>query len=593
MARCNVNPADLNQRFSLPLLFAMINSFGVQQGVMVTSALGEPFSRWFTSMIHKDSVPHETGTRPTYPDSASSRPVPSLVVDRQVSRLVDEHAQVRGSITPVVAFERFRASATRGLAPASDVFARLIGALGRLGEIEKVMELYTAAQAVLNCVNDRHRSGGWFQVEDSMVIAFAHARDLESANAHRQRIIGSGGQPSADAYAALILCIKDTTDDASAAMELFEESQRLQVRPNTFLYNNIISKLARARKADHALELFRRMKEAGLRPTAITYGALIGACARVGDAASAEVLFAEMTAQPNFRPRIPPYNTMMQLYVSTKPDRDRAFYYFNAMLDAGIQPSEHTYKLLLDFYGNMEPIDLKSVEEVFLRLQSDPQVQINGTHWAALITAHGCSAKDLNKALEIFESIPSHPSSSRANPALPDALVYEGLMSVLVTLQRADLLPVYLDKMVAANVRPTAYVYNLLIKGYATMDIELARRTFEELQDPPVGVAAPNNHAGSPTAGVSPEVAVYREPSTWEAMVRAELGYGDRERALSLVERMQSRNFPEAVVNRVRGIFLDEAPLEPSTMGHSTVPTGYLLDNSSITSSPSLHEAAS
>ncbi|KAF9059768.1 hypothetical protein BDP27DRAFT_1340696 [Rhodocollybia butyracea] len=54
---------------------------------------------------------------------------------------------------------------------------------------------------------------------------------------------------------------------------------------------------------------------------------------------------------------------------------------------------------------------------------------------------------------------------------------------------------------------------------------------------------------------------VYREPSTWEAMVRAELGSGDRERAIALIERLEARKYPEAVVNRIRGIMVDYSQL--------------------------------
>jgi pentatricopeptide repeat protein len=178
-----------------------------------------------------------------------------------------------------------------------------------------------------------------------MVIALAHAGDLAGAHVHRVRMLEQGGAPTADAYGALIQYVKDTTDDTSSAVALFEESQMHGVVPNIYLYNNIISKLAKARKADYALELFQRMKTAGLVPSSITYGALIAACARVADHDSAEILFAEMTQQKNFRPRIPPYNTMMQMYTSTKPNRERVLYYYNALLRAGVAPTAHTYKV--------------------------------------------------------------------------------------------------------------------------------------------------------------------------------------------------------------------------------------------------------
>ena len=129
------------------------------------------------------------------------------------------------------------------------------------------------------------------------------------------------------------------------AMTLFNEAKG--VAKNIYLYNTMISKLAKARKADDALQLFREMKDSGLKPTSVTYGAVIAACCRVGDAESAENLFQEMASQSNFKPRIPPYNTMIQLYTQTKPDRQRALDYYNALLEAHIRPTAHTYKVII------------------------------------------------------------------------------------------------------------------------------------------------------------------------------------------------------------------------------------------------------
>ncbi|KAF8654879.1 hypothetical protein AX16_003340 [Volvariella volvacea WC 439] len=489
------------------------------------------------------------------------------------------------------AYTRYVSGLDSGKAPAPATIGRLIQALGRLNEMEKLRVVYERAQEVLRSLESRKKlqADSWFIIEDSMVIAMAHSGDIEAAHLHRQRVLENGGSLTADAYGALILTVKDTTDDATNALALFQESQAHGVPPNQYLYNNIISKLSKARKADHALELFNQMKAQNVLPSSITYGAVIGACARVGDVQSAETLFEEMVQAKNFRPRVPPFNTMMQLYTTTKPDRERALFYYEQMLKAHVKPTAHTYKLLMDAYGSIEPVDVPAMEKVFETLQRDPSVEVQGTHYASLINAYGCVQKDFDKAVAIFNSIYRAPgnetSSTPSSPATeaslssfssspvtvasnphtpaPDAVVFEAIINVLVTHRRTDLLPEYINKMNASGVHMTAYIANFLIKGYAVVgELDRARDIFESLVDPPVGVAAPNNHAPhdpSASSTVDPMAPVYREPSTWEAMVRAELGAGNRAQALDLLERLKARKYPEAVYNRISGIMVDRS----------------------------------
>ena len=157
----------------------------------------------------------------------------------------------------------------------------------------------------------------------------------------------------------------------------------------------------------------------------------------------------------------------------------------------------------------------------------------------------------------------------------PDA-VFEAVINVLVAHKRTDLLPVYVSKMVEAGVHITAYIANFLINGYANVgDMGQAREIFESLSNPPSGVAAPNNHVPhTPEEGQSPVMGpVYREVSfcldwlglqafmftffssffldvEWEVMVRAELGAGNREAALELLERLQEEKQKSKKKNR-------------------------------------------
>lgn len=117
----------------------------------------------------------------------------------------------------------------------------------------------------------------WVHLEDTMLIVMATHKALDKVAIHRDRLMSAGFSPTADAYAAMILNANDTTDDATVALELFEESQRLGVRPNTYLFNNLLSRLSKARRTKEVLEVFQAMKELNLQPTAVTYGAVINA----------------------------------------------------------------------------------------------------------------------------------------------------------------------------------------------------------------------------------------------------------------------------------------------------------------------------
>lgn len=193
----------------------------------------------------------------------------------------------------------------------------------------------------------------------------------------------------------------------------------------------------------------------------------------------------------------------------------------------------------------IEPVDVSSMEDVFSRLVTDRRLQVGGVHWASLINSYGCALKDFTKAADVFDSIEHHPATTKSGLKMPDALCYEAMFNVLVTLRRADLIPAYLARLHASGVHMTAYIANLLIKGYAGAGrLDEARQVFERLSDPPIGMAAPNNHvphSGSGASEVSSAAPVYREPSTWEAMVRAELGAGNRDNAVALLQRVQAR----------------------------------------------------
>jgi pentatricopeptide repeat protein len=536
-----INHLDLD---TVQLVISAMNShYGNASTAQIMAELGPTFVQAFehydkiqNAALENSLVPEaETEGEPLSSEAPETYNGGRVTVDKFLSRNITAATSMRPLVDVEQPYKMFEQGLAQGLLPDIPTLSNLIQAVGRAKMLDKVRELYTAAQAVLHTLPVEMHMAEWASVENSMVIALAHAGHPDAAHVHRFRLLEQGFAPSADAYSVLIQLVKDTTDDTTGALNLFKESLDHGIKPNIYLYNNIISKLAKARKADQALELFHQMKGLRLRPSSITYGAIIAACARVGDAPSAEALFKEMSRMEGFKPRVPPYNTMMQLYAHTKPMRRNVLYYYEEMLKAKIQPTAHTYKvrcylrrssiscnsnsffwlqLLMDAYGTIEPIQLDKMEETFAELQANPSAELTGAHFASLINAYGCAAKDMEKAVSIFEDLLSgqYPGAPK-----PDAVVFEAIINVVVAHKRTELIPVYISKMTEAGVHMTAYVANFLIKGYALAgDIDQARSIFESLSDPPAGVAAPNNHAPhSPDLSSESEVSVmepvYRE----------------------------------------------------------------------------------
>jgi len=507
-----------------------------------------------------ESLPTPPATPPPYFAQLASAPAPVAFerIDQATTTQLDQFFYQNRTDA---AAELARARAQEGRFAHPEQLARLVEVLGREGKLDKVRSVYLVAYEAVASMgsNPEAQSLAWINLEDKMIIALAQLGELNDVAVHRDRLYAAGSAPSADAYAAMILNMKETTDDAAVAVTIFEESQRSQVVPNVYLFNTLISKLSRARRAKDALVYFELMKQCGLVPSSITYGAIIAACCKAGDGAAAEYLFAEMTQARGFKPRVPPYNTMMQFFTQTRPDRERALQYFDQMLAAGVQPTGHTYKLLLDAYGSAGPADVASMRDIFSRLVADKHVAVTGAHWASLIHTYGSTLGDLDAARATFDSIAAHPSTARAPVPLPDAVVYEALLNACVGQGRPDLCEQYLGQMRHEGVRMTAYVANTLIKAHAAKgDLAAARAVFEGMQDPASGVAAAGNHpnarhAGHAVAGAGGiDAPVYREPSTWDIMVRAELGAGEVGNASALLKRMEERAFPDAVVKRVR-----------------------------------------
>ncbi|KAK2464371.1 hypothetical protein APHAL10511_003517 [Amanita phalloides] len=95
------------------------------------------------------------------------------------------------------------------------------------------------------------------------------------------------------------------------------------------------------------------------------------------------------------------------------------------MKRAYVAPTAHTYKLLMDADGSIEPVDIDGTS--FCASQAPSLSKASTLHFVC---------KDLDKAISIFESIPSHLRDQSA-----DADVYGAMINAFVAHKRTDLVP--------------------------------------------------------------------------------------------------------------------------------------------------------
>lgn len=87
------------------------------------------------------------------------------------------------------------------------------------------------------------------------------------------------------------------------------------------------------------------------------------------------------------------------------------------------------------------------------------------------------------------------------------------------------------------------------------------------MADPPAGVASVGNHPNdrqqrnsrlASNAHASVDEPTYREPSTYETMIRCELAAKEPSKALEVYARAQQRAFPPAIMARLHKLLASE-----------------------------------
>ncbi|KAI7880201.1 TPR-like protein [Lichtheimia hyalospora FSU 10163] len=439
----------------------------------------------------------------------------------------------------------------KGLLPKPNVVRDMIQQATRYKDIASAQRIYdltkdSLGQWVANSSNNSQQRHAVQNVLNSMLIAYARAEDVPRAKEFYDELRARDMVPDGDGYASLLACTPNSTaDESTDALDIYDEAMKHHVRPTVYFYNVIMSKLAKCRKIELVLQFFDEMKRNRVAPNSITYAAVITACLKCSSDVRAERYFHEMLGDPRFQPRIGVFNSMIQFYAQQKPNREKALEYFHLLQRYRLQPSAHTFRLLIEVHANITPFDMVTAHRVLTDMERRHGVSPGPTHYATLIRSYGCLHRDVPSAEAVYNEM-------RKARVRPDDSVYQAMFSTYIENNDLESAERLYGEMRQGGAMSSAYIENLFIAGYGTRGMmDKAEERWNKLAD---------------VKQKTDRSIIVREPSTYEAMVKAYLANNQQDKAASIVKQMQgARNFPVKIVEAVHQLLNPTTTSTPTT----------------------------
>ncbi|KAG1062526.1 hypothetical protein G6F42_027402 [Rhizopus arrhizus] len=185
----------------------------------------------------------------------------------------------------------------------------------------------------------------------------------------------------------------------------------------------------------------------------------------------------------------------------------------------------------MEAYSLIAPYDMPTAHRMLSDMERCDHIRPQATHYATLIYSYGTLQRDVKSADRVFQDM-------NDKNVVKDEVVYQAMLDTLVSndqLTRAEQLYTKMQSAIEKSTSP--YIENVFIRGYGQKGLlEKAKAMFDAMTDDKI--------ANGQSSSSSP---VIREPSTYEAMVRAYVENKKMAEAKEIFELMVQREFPEKV----------------------------------------------
>jgi pentatricopeptide repeat protein len=160
-------------------------------------------------------------------------------------------------------------------------------------------------------------------------------------------------------------------------------------------------------------------------------------------------------------------------------------------------------------------------------MQEKDHIRPLATHYATLIYSYGCLQRDVQSAERVFSEMAKRGIGK-------DEVVYQAMLDTLISNDQFNSAEQLYQQM-QQDIRKSScpYIENVFIRGYGRKGLlGKAKALFDAMSDDKIS---------------SDPAIVIREPSTYEAMVRACIDNKNMAEAKKVFDLMVEREFPEKV----------------------------------------------
>lgn len=473
--------------------------------------LGDSETKWkWQQFCESITSPKPTTVKTTVPQDSVSTSAPEAL-QWNSARTSAIALAAQSSTTLIKAFEDLEAAVAEHVLIGPEAYLNIIENSATTKSLSIIQSTYKDALVNLPHPSEHVEAWNAWNMIHRAIVQHTATMDFALANAAYLHLLEMGSFPCTQGYAQLIANVPTTRPDCADELAFFHEAKTRGVVLNTRIYNALMNKLAQhdnPQNMSELMALYKDMDVTQTRKDATTFEVIVRACCRNGYEAEAARFFDDMMNTPTLAgPTLAPYNEMLRHYVYTARDRARALQIYDTIVaTASLTPSELTYRLLIDAYTTIAPVDIDAADRVLLAVVGAKRV-VTTKHYASLIYGRGVGLGNAQAAEDFYNALVSH------NRVRPDRHIFQALLESLVVNGEVARTTQILKEMIKYGVDlDSAYFANILMRGWAPVNLEKTVGLFE--------------HAVA--TGIA-------EPSTYEALLRAYLYHGDTASASSVL----------------------------------------------------------